>query len=162
QVANVGLGEPEAKDNQPPRYPASALREGVGAKVSLLLALNANGTVDKVHVEQVSLTEPMGKRGDLLRERFADVSRETAMGWTYDMAEIVDGEPVIAQIPVPVEFGLRNAEGWTARAEYIPGEVVPAPWGSRTAPDDRSLAQGDVQSLDGRVKLRDDVVGSLL
>src|SRR5690606_41143945 len=102
QVANVGLGEPEAKDNQPPRYPASALREGVGAKVSLLLALNADGTVDKVHVEQVSLTERMGKRGDLLRERFADASRETAMGWTYDMAEIVDGEPVTAQIRVPV------------------------------------------------------------
>lgn len=165
RVAHVAFGEPEAGPNPPPPYPRVALDKQVGAKVSLLLQVHADGRVGKVHVEQVSLTDRLGKREPVVRERFAEASRKAAQAWTFDTGEIVDGEPVAMQLRVPVEFAMRRPDVWHERPTYHPGPRQPAAWMKQSAPPARgeSLTQGDVQLLDApRVRLRDEVVGSLL
>lgn len=164
RVSDVVFGEPESRDNRPPEYPRNALDENVGAMVTLLLRLDGAGQVEEVHVEQVSLTDSMGKRGEFLRARFAEVSRRTALDWTYEINEIVDGDPEPMTVRVPVEFQMVNANGWSERREYIPGPVHPDPWKELDADGQpkRALAQGDVQPLDSRVALKNDVIGSIL
>lgn len=164
RVADVSLGSPNPADLPPPPYPRSALDAHVGAKVTMLLQVDADGRVRDVHIEQVSLSERMGKRDELFRQRFADASREAALGWTYDMGELIDGEPVAARFRVPVEFGMRRANDWSERQAYVPGPYHPSPWAD---PDKAEasigmLAKGEVQPLDSRVKLSHDVIGTML
>lgn len=163
RVADVAFGEPEAGPNPPPPYPRG-LR--VDARVSLLMQVAADGRVRDVHVEQVSLGERMGKRSSVVREAFARVTRETARSWSFDTGEIVDGEPVPMQLRVSVDFERRRVGGWNTRPTFHPGPVHPAPWAKPAAPEggDRPvLAGGDLQRLGApRVRLRDEVVGSLL
>lgn len=162
RVADVSLGAPDPADMPPPAYPRSALGEGVGAKVTLLIQVDTEGRVRQVHVEQVSMTRRMGKRGDFLRERFADVSREAALGWTFDAVELIDGERVAARYRVPVTFESGSANDWAERETYIPGPYHPAPWADQENTTDRLLAENEARPLDSRVKLRDEVVGSTL
>lgn len=162
RVADVSLGVPDPADMPPPAYPRSALGEDVGAKVTLLIQVDAAGRVQQVHVEQVSMTRRLGKRGDFLRERFADVSREAALGWTFDAVELIDGERVAARYRVPVTFESGSANDWAERETYIAGPYHPAPWADLEPTTDRLLAGHEARPLDSRVKLRDEVVGSTL
>lgn len=168
RVADVLLGAPDPATRQPPVYPPAALDEHLSARVSLLLQVDANGTVQDVHVEQVSLSERMGKREERFRGYFAKASREAAMAWTFEMGEIIGGEPVAARLRVPVDFEMRRLDGWSERASYVAGPFHPSPWADADATmgeagaDTLKLADGEVQPLDSRVKLRDDVVGQLL
>lgn len=164
RVADVSLGAPGPASLPPPAYPPGALDERLSAKVTLLLQVGADGRVQDVHVEQVSLSERMGKRTERFRGYFADASRDAALGWTFDMGEIIGGEPVAARFRVPVEFEMRRANGWSERQAYVPGPYHPSPWADPDRAEERigTLAKGEVESLDSRVKLRDDVVGSVL
>lgn len=164
RVADVSLGSPDPGHIPPPAYPRSARDEGLGAKVTMLLKVGADGRVQDVHVEQVSLDKRMGRRSELYRQRFADSTRETALGWSYDMGELIDGEPVAARFRVSVEFGGRRGDGWSERQAYIPGPYHPSPWGDQRQGDarDEMPAQGEMQALDTRVKLSEDVVGTML
>ena len=162
RVADVSLGAPDPGTRQPPAYPPAAIDEHLSAQVSLLLQVDADGTVQDVHVEQVSLSERMGKRDERYRGYFAEASREAAMDWTFEMGEIIGGEPVAARIRVPVEFGMQRLDGWSEREAYVAGPYHPSPWADEAGADAVLLANGEVQPLDSRVKLRDDVVGQLL
>ncbi|HET8819240.1 MAG TPA: energy transducer TonB [Xanthomonadaceae bacterium] len=164
RVADVSLGAPAPSTRQPPEYPPAALDEHLGAEVSVLVQVDADGKVEDVHVEQVSLSESLGKRTERFRGYFADASVEAARTWTFDMGEIIDGEPMPARLRVPVSFGMQRANGWTERKAYIPGPYHPSPWvdPDAAADDIGMLAQGDVQPLDSRVKLIDDVIGTML
>lgn len=166
QVADVSFGEPTVADNQPPEYPRDELMRGVGGKVVLVLKLDPSGAVEQTHVEQVSLTERLGKRAKYARRHFAKASREAAAGWVYDTHEIIDGEPRGTSIRVPVTFRVGNDRGWVERQDYIPGPVHPVPWGD---PDERvvqadldALVEGEIQSLSSRFELKNDVIGSVL
>lgn len=165
RVADVAFGEPQSTARTAPEYPRIGLDMGAEANVSLLLRLDPAGRVAEVHVEQVDLSIRAGKRGNVLRERFAAASRKAAAGWTFDLGEIVDGEPVPTVVRVPIAFELGRPGEWSKRATYHPGPYHPRPWADPEDVADPAagmLAQGDVQLLDPRVKLRDDVVGSML
>lgn len=162
RVADVAFGEPLSTDRASPVYPRVALNMNAGAIVSLLLRLDATGKVEEVHVEQVNLSIDGGRRANFLRERFAASSRQAALAWTFDMGEIVDGEPVPAVVRVPLEFGFGRTGAWSERPTYHPGPYHPSPWADQADAATGMLAQGDVQQLDPRVKLRDDVIGSML
>lgn len=162
RVADVAFGEPESTSRTPPVFPRVAFDMRAEAIVSLLLRLDATGKVADVHVEQVSMNIDGGKRGDFLRKRFAANSRKAALGWTFDMGEIVGGEPVPAIVRVPIEFAFDRKGAWNERPDYIPGPFHPSPWAKQADTGAGMLAQGEVQQLDPRVKLRDDVIGSML
>lgn len=162
RVADVAFGEPKSTNRTPPVYPRVALDMRAEAIVRLLLRLDATGKVAEVHVEQVDMSIDGGKRANFLRERFAANSRKAALGWTFDMGEIVDGEPVPAIVRVPVDFGLGPAGTWNERPTYHPGPYHPSPWGDRAERGTGMLAQGQVQPLDPRVRLSEDVIGSML
>ena len=164
RVADVALGTPDPADIQPPVYPAAALENDIGARVTLLLQVDAGGRVQDVHVEQVSLSDTAGKRTERFREDFATASRDAALGWTYDMGELIDGEPMAARFRVPVTFAPRGANGWSEREDFIPGPRHPSPWTGtgQSDADPGPLEDGEMQPLDPRVKLRDEVVGTEL
>lgn len=162
RVADVAFGEPQSTNRTPPVFPRVGLNMHAEAIVSLLLRLDATGKVAEVHVEQVNLSIDVGKRANFLRATFAANSRKAALDWTFDLGEIVDGEPVPAVVRVPVAFEFDRTGEWSKRPTYHPGPYHPSPWTHRADPGTGMLAQGSVQQLDPRVKLRDDVIGSFL
>lgn len=167
RVADVNFGTSAAdKANKAPRYPLRASGSGVGAKVLLLLKLDATGKVAQVHVEQVSLSKQLNElRQGWLVKQFAKVSREAAADWRYHVSEIVDGEPIGIVMRVPIEFSVSGHGDWIARQSYIPGPYHPSPWGDAghvAQVELDALEQGDLQSVNSRFKLTSEVVGSIL
>lgn len=170
QVSNVWFGEPERRHQMaPPRYPADAARIGLGARVVLVLKLDAEGNVDRVHPEQISLAAraPNEKIAERWRRRFEQSSAAAARQWEFSVSEIIDGKPVGTTVRVPVEYVIatsRNRDDtWRA---FLPGPKRPVPWvtDSSIAGVDRSseLAEGGLQPLESRFKLQTDVVGTTL
>lgn len=167
RVDDVFFGSVDARNNTPPTFPTTPLREGVGARVILVLQLDATGKVAQIHVEQVSLTKNAGWRAKALQAHFIAASRRAAATWTYNIEEFVDGEPApTTLVRVPIEYSLRESGGWTERQAYVPGPIHPMPWADTdegiTQEQLDGLAQGDAQPLGSRVRLKDDVVGSVL
>lgn len=168
RVEDVWFGEPggDAKSRQPPRYPTSALRAGVGAKVMLVLKLDADGRVTRVHTEQASLSEEVGseRRAEWWREQFAEVSEQAARRWKFEITESVEGSPVGTSVRVPVTFEVNRPgdAGWRA---FVPGPYHPIPWvtgESVASTGTGDLEEGEIQPLDSRFRLESDVLGTLL
>lgn len=166
EVGNVWFGEPTRKSQlTPPRYPKAAAREGIGARVVLVLRLDAQGEVADLHVEQTSLSKEVGgKTGDRWRRMFEKATVASASEWKFDVSEIIDGAPAeSSSVRVPVDFMMGDKRVvWQG---IVPGPVVPAPWVDQqpslaTSPDD--LGAGDMQPLDSRFRLQTQVVGMVL
>lgn len=168
RVEDVWFGEPggDAKSRQPPRYPTSALRAGMGAKIVLALKLDAQGRVTRVHTEQASLSQPVRseRRAEQWREMFARTSEEAAKRWKFDITESLGGSPVGTSVRIPVTFQFGNPGGarWHA---LVPGPRHPIPWvtdASVAATDVDGLEDGQVQPLESHFRLESEVVGTLL
>ncbi|KIQ97338.1 hypothetical protein TI01_1130 [Lysobacter sp. A03] len=175
RLAGVWFGEPgrDVHHMAPPRYPEGLARAGIGAKAVLVLRLDADGSVQQVHAEQVSLDQDIrsSSQAERWRDLFARASVSAARQWKFDISERLAGEPIGTSIKVPVEFFLDDpvargkdpgANQWRS---YIPGPLVRAPWLKDTAvapQDTDQLKDGDVRSLASQFKLKDDVVGSML
>lgn len=171
KVENVWFGEPErAHDMKPPRYPTVAARAGLGAKVVLVLKLDADGNVVDVLAEQTSLDKRTRSEqvADKWRRVFEQASVAAAKKWKFTPGETVNGEAVGSLVRVPVTFWVggspKDDSGrWKA---YVPGPVNPIPWVTEDsmasqAERDR-LRDGDAQPLSSRFKLAEDVVGTTL
>lgn len=175
RVSGVSFGEPTRDRHHvaPPRYPEGLARAGIGAKAVLVLKLNADGSVQQVHAQQVSLSQNSGtdSQADRWRDVFAKASVAAARKWKFDISETVAGAPIGTTIKVPVEYFLNGSAARTKEPganewrRYIPGPVIRAPW-LDAAPiadhDADQLKDGEVRSLASRFKLRDEVVGRLL
>lgn len=172
KVENVWFGEPErAHDMTPPRYPAEAARADLGAKVVLVLKLDADGNVVDVLAEQTSLDKRTHSEqvADKWRGVFEQASIGAAKKWKFKPGETVNGEAVDSLVRVPVTFRMGDARrnddvgSWKA---YVPGPVNPIPWvteGSVASQAERDrLRDGDTQPLSSRFKLVEDVVGTTL
>lgn len=169
RIERVAFGTPRRiADMAPPRYPGSALREGVSGKVALVLKLDAAGGVEKVHVERVDLerSTQSDARKDHWRNVFAASATRAARRWRFESGAQVGGEPLASSIRVPVEFlinaGSAPLDRWRA---YEPGPYQPAPWAepdADAAVHIASLEDGEVQPLDSPFHLLGDVVGSFL
>ena len=166
-VENMWFGEPTRTSlMDPPRYPMEAARAGLGARVILVLKLDANGNVIAVHPEQTSLSaQASDKIAGLWRKRFESASIDVASKWKFGVAEVIDGMPADrSSIRVPVDFiiGTGGIEQWRG---YLPGPVTPAPWmetGQQVASAADQLGNGQIQPLDSRFKLTTEVVGVAL
>jgi hypothetical protein len=165
QVTDVSLGQPALARRAllMPDYPLAALRAHLGARVVLVLRLDAKGKVKAVHAEQTSLNRPGDDRlAGQWREIFEDVSVRSAKGWKFRPVETVDGEPVGTTIRIPIVFVYYGDRAH----RYYPGPIVPAPWldaeDAQAASARDQLGNGEIQSLDTRVHLREGVVGRML
>ena len=178
RVGGVWFGEPERNSQHmtPPRYPEDLARAGIGAKALLVLQLDAQGAVQRVHAEQVSLDQDVRpvSQAERWRDMFAKVSISAASKWKFDINEALAGQAIGTSIQVPVEFFLGdpvargNADpGANQWRSYIPGPRVRAPWLDETAvavrdEDVDQMKDGDVRSLASHFQLKNEVVGSLL
>jgi len=164
QITDVSVGEPTLARKRllMPDYPLAALRAHLGARVVVVVRLDATGKVTAVHAEQTSLTSPGDdKLAKQWREIFDDATLRVAKGWKFRPVETVDGSPVGTTIRIPVVFVYYGDRAH----RYYPGPVVPAPWLDPAADDDAdrdALADGEIESLESRVRLADDVLGRTL
>lgn len=171
KVENVWFGEPErAHDMKPPRYPAEAARAGLGAKVVLVLKLDADGNVVDVLAEQTSLD--MRTHSEQVAEKwrrvFEQASVAAARKWKFTPGETVNGEAVGSLVRVPTTFRMGDSRKddsgkWQA---YVPGPINPIPWVTEDSVASQAgrdrLQDGDTQPLSSRFKLVGDVVGTTL
>lgn len=171
RVEDVWFGDPsrEKNDMQPPHYPRNAVRAGVGAKVMMVVKIDAEGNVERVHAEQVSLSQE--SRRDSVNQRwrkeFAEASARAAEQWSFDISETIGGNPVGTSVRVPVSYTLGDNRDnvnntWHG---FVPGPLNPIPWptgGSVADAGATTLKDGEVRSLGSRFELETDVIGSIL
>ncbi|WP_374013845.1 energy transducer TonB [Pseudoxanthomonas koreensis] len=81
-------------DNAQPRYPATALRDGIEASVVLSIVVDANGVP-----AEIAVVEREGARDHALDRAAVQAARQ----WRFEPA-IRDGRPAQATVRVPVEF----------------------------------------------------------
>jgi hypothetical protein len=117
-----------------------------------------------VHVEQTSLDRPGDPK---LMAQWAEIfgvpSVRAAKGWKFLPPESVDGQPVGTTVRIAIVFPYDIDTVRTHR--FYPGPVTPAPWLPAQAGDDTqrdALVAGQMQPLEARVRLADDVVGHTL
>jgi hypothetical protein len=171
QVKNVWFGEPQRSGRiTPPDYPMDAVYKGLGAKVVLVLRLDADGKVVDVLPEQISLTSEGSERDvNRFRTLFERASIKAAKRWKFDMTEQIGGRPIGSMVRIPVTYTLSDGprpqtDGkWNG---FVPGPIRPIPWVTletvaSQAERDR-LTDGDVQSLGSRFKLKEEIVGKTL
>lgn len=170
RIARVWFGQPAKRHRMdPPRYPRSAVRARLGAKVVLVLKLDAQGNVIDVFPEQTSLTSA-GKESveEKWREIFEKASIAAAREWKFEITETVNGKPIESSVRIPVVFTLRDdsRRSDTRWQVFIPGPVHPLPWvdseSLATGPGRDALEDGELQPLSSRFKLKQDVVGKVL
>jgi TonB family protein len=165
-VADVSSGRPALarRELRMPDYPESGLRAHLSARVVLDVKLAATGKVEAVHVEQTSLDRPQNpKLAAQWAEIFDPPAVRAAKSWKFLPPESVDGQPVGASFRIAIVFPYDIDTLHTH--QFYPGPVTPAPWLSAQAVDDASqkaLADGEIQPLEERVHLAEDVVGQVL
>ncbi len=116
----------------PPRYPASAARSGVGGSVYLAVKVGRDGRVAEAMSEQVNLRVVTSERDMVVwREMLAKAALKAAQGWTFNPPTKGDGvdEPYWS-LRIPVDFiapdQSQPEEGqWQA---YVPGPRQQIPW----------------------------------
>lgn len=80
-----------------PTYPAAAQMAGTSAEFGVVLEVGGDGQISNVQVEQVSASSRRGLSG------FEPELRRWAKRLHFDL-EIVNGQPVSAQVRIPVSF----------------------------------------------------------
>ncbi|WP_368563109.1 hypothetical protein [Pseudoxanthomonas sp. UTMC 1351] len=169
KVENVWFGEPTRSSKmRPPQYPMQAAYAGLGARVILVLKLDASGKVIDVHSEQTSLgaITKNEKQAEEWRAVFEKVSVAAARRWKFDVTEIIEGAPVeTSSVRVPVDFEMMGSTSKNRWRGYVPGPRRPAPWVADEVAATHAidnLGANDTQPLDSRFKLKTQVVGVLL
>ncbi|WP_397607647.1 hypothetical protein [Silanimonas sp.] len=113
-------------DLRPPTYPMTPAREGYGAKVMLMVRVDAEGHVVGVGVHSLALAVDDIQhrlRAIAFARQFASASMRAARGWRFrDPGVIASGT---ALVPVQYTPPGRAHSGWQPR---IPVEVTPLPW----------------------------------
>ena len=112
-VLGAKTGASDAKLTAP-RFPSAALRAGDDARVTLELAVNADGTATVADAE----IEATGSKS-----AFLAAAREAAKQWRF-IPETVGGHAVPATLSVPVTFCVTNKQPWCANGG---GAMTPVP-----------------------------------
>ena len=174
EVNNVIFGEPQKQAHvQPPRYPDTAIRSHVGAKVLLYVKLDDQGNVVAAEPYQTNLD--VRTRSDFeaqgFRKLFEEASVRAARNWHYDITETINGKKMgtIAMVPLVFslhEMGTRPPSTDGQWKGYVPGPIHDSELGREAKVGDGSqfaaLGDGEAQPLNSRFRLRDDVIGKPL
>ena len=169
KVDNVYFGSLKSRGSrQAPRYPVSAIRERLGARVLLMVKVDADGDVLEAHPYQTSLSKRGRERqAARWRDLFAQASVAAVSQWKFEPGEEIGGVQASQVIFVPivfqiVEHGEKPDNRWRG---FEPGPVTPAPWvdeQSLAQVDPSGLGDGQAAALDSPFKLRSKVVGEAL
>ncbi len=174
EVANVIFGEPQKEAHvTPPRYPDSAIRSHVGAKVLLYVKLDDEGRVVEAEPYQTNLDVRTRSEfeAQTYRKLFEEASVRAARDWHYDLTETVNGKKMgtLAMVPIVYslhEMGTRVASNDGKWKGYVPGPIHESALGHEAkvgnAAQFADLGDGEVQSLNSHFRLRDNVIGTSL
>lgn len=168
RVNNVWFGEPNRRSKlRAPRYPRDAVMANLGARVVLVMKLDRAGNVVEQHVEQTSLNARASneKIAEGWRRKFEQASLAAVKHWKFDLTEVIDGRTIESTVRVPIDYVIGGGGKDNTWSAFIPGPHRPAPWINPLTlvdPGSEGLGNGDVQPLDSRFKLRDDVIGTML
>jgi hypothetical protein len=113
-------------DLRPPSYPTAPAREGFGAKVMLMVRVDAEGRVTSVGVHSLALgVDDIQQRGRavVFAKQFASASMRAARGWTIRDPDIIASGAAL--VPVQYTPPGRSHAGWQPR---MPVEVTLLPW----------------------------------
>lgn len=171
RVENVSFGEPmKSSQLKPPRYPGSAIKSRVGAKVILSVRLDEHGNVVEALPYQTSLDRRAHteQQAEQWRKVFEQTSLEAVKTWHYELSERVDGKAMGTWARVPVvytvmEMGRKPRDDqWRA---FVPGPIHPRPGdaanGLADSRDLSAMKEDDVLA-DSRFRLKQDVTGKTL
>lgn len=173
EVVNVVFGEPQKQAHvEPPRYPDTAIRSRVGAKVLLYVKLDDDGKVVEAEPYQTSLDVRVRSEfeANAFRKIFEEASLRAARHWRYDLTETINGKKIgtVAMVPIVYSlhvFGTRPVGDGEWKG-YVPGPIHDSPLGREAKVADGAqfadLGDGEAQPLNSRFKLRDDVIGKPL
>lgn len=116
---------------EPPRYPTTAMREGVQGTVYLIVKVGRDGRVQDVMAEQVNLrVVASGSMMSKFRTMLADASTDAAKAWQFTPPTRGAGSDAeFWSVRVPVDFFMGGPQPkyghWVA---YIPGPREKASW----------------------------------
>ena len=137
-----------------PRYPVSALREGVSGDTYHVLKVGRDGRVADVALRQVNL-RALGSDKAMRRWRddLARASEQAMKKWTFRVpSEGPEADAPYWLVTVPVRYrigqGQRKGERYGAWSTYLRGPLQPLPWidpsDARNAMSPDALAEGGV------------------
>ncbi len=123
QVPKIMLGEianiPPAEDitfrrMKAPKYPAGAVKAGIGANVIVKVMIDEQGKPKSAVVEKLDLRDERSSAKKVaeadrasIAQEFRDVSTAAAMSWTYNPGK-KDGKPVGGYFHFPIDFSLHD------------------------------------------------------
>lgn len=151
RIANASFGEPQRKKSKemvPPTYPFPAVRIGLQARVVLVLQLDGEGNVVRMHAEQVGLDHATRSEATAQRWRrlFVQSSMQAAAKWSFNINQFAAGEPIGVTVRVPVVYQLLD-DGRPVTAawqRFVTGPRTPAPW---IPVEEVAVAQHNIDSL---------------
>ena len=173
EVVNVIFGEPKKlAHGDPPRYPDTAIRSHVGARVLIYAKLDDEGKVVEAEPYQTNLDVRTRSEfeANSFRKLFEQASLRAMRDWRYDLTETINGKKIGTIVMVPFayslhEFGTRPVQDGEWKG-YVPGPIHDSALGREAKIGDANrfadLADGQAQPLNSRFKLRDDVIGKPL
>jgi protein TonB len=94
--ATADLALPVPINTPPPRYPREALRRGIGGTVRVRVTVGPTGGVERLDLAQASGNRELDR-----------AALETVRRWRFRPATR-DGQPVSAEVVVPLEFDPRR------------------------------------------------------
>lgn len=167
RIENVRfVGNRQARTMVAPRYPVDMMRAGVGATVLVAVRVGANGDVLAVAPAQSRLIGAKGSeravesRLKIFERSAADAARH----WKFHPADVAAGDSPEATLIVPVEYKLEgmyvDQGGWREG----PSAAKPIPWlpTENQKYDARGLKQGEIIALDNQLRIKTDIVGTML
>ncbi|MBX9401022.1 energy transducer TonB [Lysobacter sp. BMK333-48F3] len=84
--------DPSSRRLNPPKYPPTEARQGVGGTVVLVISIDAQGNVLDVQVEKSSRNRNLDR-----------AAMDAARKWRFN-PEVRNGQPVASRVRVPVDF----------------------------------------------------------
>ncbi len=170
KVLNLIFGAPESLYAlAPPRYPEQAGRAGLGAKVIMLLKLDADGNVVDTHAIQTSLSATGNERfARKWRLQFEKASAMAARRWKFNPAEKINGTNIDSTVRVPIVFSMGSYRGEDTSADwraFFPGPINPSSWLGIDPRSEMSnlaeLKEGEAQPLASRFKPTESIIGTV-
>ena len=101
---------------KPPKYPADAVKAGLGAKVVVKVLVDEQGRAQSAEVVKLDLVgEPKPAQDGTIPDRaliadsFAQASVAAAKSWMYNPG-VKDGKPIASYGLVPLDFSLHDCD----------------------------------------------------
>lgn len=135
EPARQEAAAPSSYSMQPPRYPEEELRRGIGARVMLLVQMDAEGQVTSAAAESVLLLgEEVGRHQERHARNLGKAAEKAAAGW-----RLPGIEGGVARVPVHYYAPNQGRDHWI-RSRSVP--IDPPAWVVAAQASNRVIALG--------------------